>query len=297
MPIQYPALYVEADRASLGAQASHFRLLRLQLGLFLVVSLISTLLPIIPGKHRTAVAVALPVTLAAALLVMWISRYRRDERIWFDSRAIAESTKTTTWRYLMQASPFDSGDIDEVTTLLISRLTEIRRAFPGVEQHITGERSVAAPLPDSLRSTRALPLRDRQQTYLRERIIDERDWYRSRCVWNRTMASRWFWSVVGLQSCALFWAIGQVQYGPSLFNVIAILMVLSATFVAWSQSRRYEELVQPYGLAAQELDSLQALLTTVSTETQFRQLVEQAEDAISREHTMWCVRRHVHGRG
>lgn len=297
MPIQYPALYVESDRASLQAQASHFRLLRLQLGLLLVVSLISTLLPIIPDKHRTAVAVALPVALAAALLVMWVSRHRRDERIWFDTRAIAESTKTTIWRYLMQAPPFDAADIDEVTKLLISRLTEIRSAFPGVEQHITGERSFAAPLPASLRSTRSLPLRDRQQLYLRERITDERDWYRSRCVWNRNMASRWFWCVVGLQSCALFWAIGQVQYGPSPFNIIAILMVLSAAFVAWSQSRRHEELVQSYGLAAQELDSLEALLTTISTETDFRQLVEQAEDAISREHTVWCVRRHVRGRG
>jgi hypothetical protein len=70
-------------------------------------------------------------------------------------------------------------------------------------------------------------------------------------------------------------------------------MTAAATGVAWSQSRRHEELVQSYGLAAHELNELETVVGGVGTEAMFKEFIEQAEETISREHTMWCARRDV----
>lgn len=55
--------------------------------------------------------------------------------------------------------------------------------------------------------------------------------------------------------------------------------------------KRYDELAQAYALATYELEELDSLATGVNTEAEFAQLVEQTEEACSREHTMWAARR------
>ena len=58
--------------------------------------------------------------------------------------------------------------------------------------------------------------------------------------------------------------------------------------------KRHNELAQTYGLAAQELEELESITVSLTEEGKFLQIVEQVEEAISREHTMWCARRDVH---
>jgi anti-sigma-K factor RskA len=62
---------------------------------------------------------------------------------------------------------------------------------------------------------------------------------------------------------------------------------------AWSQMKRNDELAQSYALAAQELEEIETLTKNQASEKAFSQLVEQAENSISREHTLWCARRDV----
>ena len=57
--------------------------------------------------------------------------------------------------------------------------------------------------------------------------------------------------------------------------------------------KRYSELAQSYFLAAQELGDQEAIASNIMKEDDFLALVEQVEETISREHTMWCARRDV----
>ena len=50
------------------------------------------------------IACAIVVALGFCLTLM--ARVRRDDRVWFDCRAIAESSKTATWRFMTKATPF-----------------------------------------------------------------------------------------------------------------------------------------------------------------------------------------------
>jgi len=144
-----------------------------------------------------------------------------------------------------------------------------------------------------MREIRALLLAERKLLYIDDRISDQRRWYQAKCAFNQRRASLWFWTVFGLQCAALTIAVIQVATGSLPVNIVALLMTLAATFVAWSQAKRHDDLVQPYALAAQELISLQALAQQVNDEANFRELVIQVEEAISREHTMWCAKRNV----
>ena len=57
--------------------------------------------------------------------------------------------------------------------------------------------------------------------------------------------------------------------------------------------KRHSELARNYSVAAQELGELETISPSVTQESEFCQFVTDVEYAISREHTMWCLRREV----
>jgi hypothetical protein len=248
--------------------------------------------PVVPIQRQQDLSLLATLSLAAGLIVMWIARARRYEKIWFDCRAIAESVKTTAWRYAMRGRPFIDAAPGEIDPAFLAALREIRETWPGLESHFISVTD-APEITTQMRDLRASALDERRAFYLRARVRDQRQWYETKGVLNRCRASQWFWAVVLLQAGALLLAILQLGYGMGRIGLISPLMTIAAVVVAWSQARRHDELVQSYGLAAQELRSLEALANSVTTEDAFRDYVEQAEEAISREHTMWCARRDV----
>jgi hypothetical protein len=290
--LEYPALYSASDAASFRAQHTHYRFLKSQLFLFLLVSISAALTPAVPVQHQQDLSLLVTLFLAAGLIMMWIARARRYEKVWFDCRAIAESVKTTAWRYSMRARPFGDDAPGNTDRALLAALHEIRQTWPGLESHITSAGD-AAELTAQMRRLRASPLNERRTFYVTARVRDQRAWYASKCVLNRRRAGQWFWITLLLQAGALLLAALQVRYGMARISPISPLMTVAATAVAWSQARRHEELVQSYGLATHELRSLEALADSTTTEDAFQDYVEQAEEAISREHTMWCARRDV----
>ena len=53
-----------------------------------------------------------------------VTHSRRDDKVWFDCRAIAESTKTATWRYMMKTTPFEEGRHCDARRELFQRLQD-----------------------------------------------------------------------------------------------------------------------------------------------------------------------------
>ena len=92
---------------------------------------------------------------------------------------------------------------------------------------------------------------------------------------------------------AIILAVIQAWAGGLPVNMIPLLMTIAASAIAWSQMKRYSELAQTYSLAAQELGDQEAIALNITEEADFLALVEQVEETISREHTIWCVRRDV----
>src|SRR5438270_27884 len=121
---EYPWLYRAADRASGKAQHSHFVALRIQLAIFFVVALLAAF----PGWFvlgpiwQKGIATASVIVLAAGLIIVAASRERRYDKRWFDARAVAESAKTLTWRYMMRVPPSFISEGDVADRKLIGEL-------------------------------------------------------------------------------------------------------------------------------------------------------------------------------
>ena len=136
-------------------------------------------------------------------------------------------------------------------------------------------------------------MEERRDFYIRARIRDQKTWYANKAKANADNGAKWFWTIAILQVVIAALAIAQAASGGLGINPIPIVTTSAAAIAAWSQMKRHDELAQSYALAAQELEEIETIASNQTSEDAFSQLVEQAENSISREHTMWCARRDV----
>ena len=71
----------------------------------------------------------------------------------------------------------------------------------------------------------------------------------------------------------------------------AAMVSLAGSAVAWVQGRRFSDLAQSYAIASQDIAAALSLLQGIDSEQRFSSFVGDAENAISREHTLWVARR------
>jgi len=236
----------------------------------------------------SATLLALSIVLGAALKI------NGPERIWFGARAVAESIKSLTWRYVVGGEPY-GWDLppqaaDEKFAAEMQGVLNERRALAW---NYSAEPGNAPQITSEMRTIRATSTGDRLALYVRERIQQQREWYGSKASDSRHLHTKWFWITVVGQSAALTASIMMVRFPESNINPTGTFSTLSAAALAWLQMKRYQDLSQAYSLAAHELGLIEAQAQHVNTESELSQFVANAENAISREHTMWVARRDV----
>ena len=288
----FPSLYQSADRSSLSAQWRYLCLQKCHMGSLILGSVGAAIVTIVPVTAVTWIYGALAIVLAIGVVLTWVSRARGYDKVWFDCRAIAESTKTATWRFMMKAAPFK----DDITAeqSFLKNLQKIREARPSNSKHLAQSfEADAQALSNFMKGIRQKSVDQRRDLYLKSRLRDQKIWYLKKAKFNSNKEECWFRAVVILQILAVAFAIIRSQLSGLPVNVVPLLMTFAAVAVAWSQMKRYGELTQSYSLAAQELGEQEAIASNVTTEAALLKLVEQAEETISREHTMWYARREV----
>jgi hypothetical protein len=76
-----------------------------------------------------------------------------------------------------------------------------------------------------------------------------------------------------------------------VINLNNIMIFLATSIIGIMEMNKYKELYQSYAFTKQELNIIKAKLAIITGEDEFKQFVIEAEQAISREHTMWLARR------
>ncbi|EBX4343085.1 hypothetical protein DRY68_24490, partial [Salmonella enterica subsp. enterica serovar Braenderup] len=97
-PDSFPALYRSADGSAADAQSTYLRLIRLQYLLLTVAATISIWFGASPDLY-----IAYALVLAASTGLLLYMAVQKPEKEWYGCRALAESIKTSTWRYMMRA--------------------------------------------------------------------------------------------------------------------------------------------------------------------------------------------------
>jgi hypothetical protein len=233
-------------------------------------------------------------------LTLAFRAYRMSVRptlTWQDSRAAAESIKTLCWRYAVGSRLFPPN-LDDVQAdrLFIERLREILSGIRGL-QTVHSTSSGHEQITMWMRATRASTLDQRRTVYERDRLEDQQRWYAGRTELNRRQLQRWNLVVLALEflgvvvgSFLAFGVFDELDWssGDLLVGVVA---TLGAAAAAWVQTRQYATLASAYAIANEELAAIRVLVTHADDETQWAELVDSAESAISREHTMWRASR------
>lgn len=283
----YPSLYRASDSASVRAQRMYLRCFKW----YSAVSIVGAAVAVYGGLSTISAIVA-AILFSVGLAISVLISVKKYESIWYKARAVAESVKTATWRYVVRAEPFNNADESDNKSRFLALLSDVLKEHKGLASELvnhTGEQVTAMMEKICRRS-----LKDRVGFYLENRINEQRVWYSNKARLNKKYGDRWFWVFIGLQALAVLFSLVRIGY-PGTTWPIEIFVVAGATAFGWIQVKRYRELTAAYGLTAHEIGLVAMQISEVKTEQQFSDFVGDTENAFSREHTQWIARRDILG--
>ena len=156
-----------------------------------------------PNPHtlKQPLVSAVVVTMICAMAASFINWHRNYDDEWFQGRALAESVKTATWRYMMRVEPFTSdAESDREFT---QRLGTLLRDCEDVNLE-SGEMSIdGLQITGRMREVRRLSVSERFDVYLRDRLNHQIAWYLERSRHNGRLAGYWFLASFGAELVAL----------------------------------------------------------------------------------------------
>ncbi|MEV7615650.1 DUF4231 domain-containing protein [Streptomyces sp. NPDC089799] len=292
-----PALFHHTDRAAISRQRESTQATRAQL-LLLVLAAAAAALPSGPGLGSVRLGGALSALAYAGVLLVGVRATRRRARPqWQLNRSAAEFIKSLAWRYAVHGAPFgpgpdDAGPKDAEQTYrarLESGLAELVK-MGWEDPRAAGLVPQGGEITGAMRALRNLDYRARRETYVRDRLIEQRNWYRRRTEVSRRATSLWSWSIVLLTCLGLmFAALGAFGTGPAA-RLTGLVSAAATADIAWNEVRRHHPLIEAHTLVEQDLAAMMVVMQTTITEHQWPSAVYETERYVSPQHTDWLAR-------
>ncbi len=286
-----PEVFRAADQSSLAAQARFLTSMRIQLVALAVAAAFGAFTWRWPGTGTDVAAIVAASAFALAGVLRAGMQRRKLERSWYDGRAAAESARTMAWRYAVGGKPFPlkpDGTWAAADAELIGRLRDLPVDLRDLELVPSAEGG--RQITDGMRGLRGLSLDARKAVYAGGRIQQQRDWYARKARWNKRCADRWNAFLLGVEAAGALGAVLKATTNLPL-DLLPVVAAVVAGATAYLQTKQHDTLASAYTVAALELASIADLLPAVGAEAEWAAFVDEAENAISREHTMWSARR------
>ncbi|EIE1316224.1 DUF4231 domain-containing protein [Vibrio parahaemolyticus] len=284
--LKYPALFKSADNTSATSQKRFLGLTVFHALVLLVGTLLS--INVLPTKEYSMIVAVFYIL---ALVLSYNLGKNRYEKSWYNGRAIAESIKTSTWKYCMRATPYvDDISIQIPNANFRNMLTQIIRSNNELGEIVQAHQSTDEQITTTMQDIRKMNLEDRKAYYLTHRIDEQRQWYATKASYNNKMHNRWFIGLMLTQGCALLCVLLRIAYPEWQYWPTDVFALGAAFIIGWTQIKKHNELSSSYSLTAQEIGIIRGGIEEVVTEEQFSEYVSGAEMAFSREHTQWIAR-------
>lgn len=305
--IVLPEIFHRVDQASIQSQRRHLNYFRWNLILIVLAAtppFLQAWFSYFINENQTSLldltarstALLAALFFAGTLIVNFLIRLRQYDRDWYQGRALAESIKSVAWKYMMVADPYGPpADDEEAERRYLSDVQEILAAAPKLTA-IGGVREAPSTrITSAMRIIRAKDAHWRRDCYGKFRIEDEWQWYSRKAAQHTSSEHRLFHAVIACQFIALFLAMLRIAWPKTPLHFGPVLAALAASFLAWSQLRRFGEQAIAYSMAARDLEFISEQSRFIHNDSDLARYVADAENAISREHTMWMARREVSG--
>lgn len=125
-------------------------------------------------------------------ILIWL-KVQKPEDTWYNGRAVAESIKTCTWRWVMKAEPYENNAPDEqIQKEFLSDLKTILEQNRSLSCFLEWNPNLGEAISDEMKAVRNLPLPERIDIYKKERIDDQSIWYSKKAQFNKRRAKQWF---------------------------------------------------------------------------------------------------------
>ena len=283
-----PGLYQSADTASIDEQKKYFKGIACYLILLIIASLFAYFADDYPNPIFKIISTIL--FLLTLFIMIWLKVSRPDD-IWYNGRAVAESVKTRSWRWMMRAEPYvDSENIEIMRKHFVNDLKTILKQNESLIGKLGITVSIEDPISEVMIEVRKLDLLERFDFYKKERITEQAKWYNKKAKFNKHKSKFWFWSTVGLHAVAIIVLLYNI-YDPKLKLPIEVIAVVASSVLTWLQSKKHNELSSSYSLTAHEIVLIKSETTRIETESDFSDYIMNCENAFSREHTQWFARK------
>lgn len=291
--LRLPQVFSEAEADAAAGQSRYLRATRVRLVLAVLAGLLVGLAPLAEESEANPWALASALCFAGAFVVeVWLHR-AAPQQLWYQGRALAESCKTLGWRYSVGGLPFalDVADPDSLFADRVRQLLEDDTDANRARRKEWHGRTIAPT--DSMRDLRQTSLATRRKAFLAGRLDDQCAWYESRSTWNDRMAGRWRVLLLGLEAVGVALALA-TGMGWLHIDLASAISAALGCVVAWVAVRQHDALATTYAGAATELALAIGVVRGTDDEASWTRAVADAEDAISREHTMWRAQRRGH---
>ncbi|GGT41132.1 hypothetical protein GCM10014713_38550 [Streptomyces purpureus] len=288
-----PVLFHRTDEIAVTRQREAVSDTRLQLLLLVLGACLAAL----PDGWRLGDGFRLPGALSAAayagvLLVTFRASRRRAASQWQLNRSAAEFIKSICWRYAVHGAPFDTRGLDAerlFTEQLELGLKELRKVGWN-DPRDSGDATRAELITGPMRLLREKPFSLRKETYVRDRLIEQRNWYHRKTVVSRRATTFWSVTISLLTLLALFLGVLHAFSVAGSFDPAGVLSAAAAACVAWGEVRRHQPLIAAHSLVEEDLAAMHTAMETTVGEAKWAAAVYETERIVSPQHTDWLVR-------
>ena len=280
-----PPLFRVADRSSMEAQKRFLRAMQIRLAALIGAAFFGLFVWKVNHSPIDWAGLLAVICFAAALIVEGYLLKWTPERTWYEGRAAAESVKTLAWRYVMGAEPFNTDQTtSDADNLFLRQVDDVLGVVK--ELDVAPDAGVGEQISDAMRGVRSKPLAERKLIYEEDRVAEQQGWYSQKAHWNRDRANRWTMALLVVEvlgiGAAMLKTIGAIEG-----DLLGFAGAIVAAITAWLQAKQHRTLAAAYSVTALELASVRSLIKHQHTESDWARFVSDAEDAFSREHTLW----------
>ena len=229
--------------------------------------------------------------LFAGALFTFVHRFvAKPEQLWYKGRALAESVKTSTWKYIMKAAPFDMEDTSVAAISFKNHLKAVISANQFAGEKLPADAANKLQLTDSMNAMRRKTHEVRLEFYINNRVVEQRGWYARKATHNERLARRWAIACLVVYTLAIISSLTRAEHPTWDFLPTEPLIAGASAVVGWMQTKRFNELASSYTLTAHEISLVQAESLKVVSDKSLSDFIDDAELAFSREHTQWVAR-------
>ena len=278
----FPALFRGADAASNRHQSRYLLAIKVEYTLLVFASAIS----LVFVKSQNG-AIAFSIVLILAIAVLFYRTLSKPEQDWYECRALAESIKSMTWRYVMKSEPFLNDNARETFRDHLQELFSVNKS---IAKKIDPTWLEGDQITDQMDRVRSFNLEGRLNHYSSSRVADQRTWYANKARWNWKRSIIWSALVALAYASACVLSILRIKYSEFGFWPVDPAVVIASSLIGWTQIKKYSELATAYKVPASEIGLIIPKMNAVGDDEALSEFVSKAESAFSREHTMWVAR-------